>query len=208
MTRPALAMLLAACAASAQAQAGSPTAPLQPSVDTAEQRQSMRRFMGCLAKARPNWAHQLLSQPYLSEAQSRAAGEAFSGNDTCLRQDKMEMTFRTSSIVSNLAEHFLQTNLANADLDRLTQSLNTQEPLNASEDFALCVASRAPTDARNIVLSDPGSSDELAAAGKLAPQVQPCARPGENLTVDVQGLRGLMSIALYRASMRVQLAKN
>lgn len=197
MSRPVLAIMIAACATSVQAQS---TAPIQPSVDTAEQRQTLRNFVGCVAKSRPNWARQLLARPYLSESQAQSAGEIFNGRDTCLRNGEMEMTFRTSSIVSNLAEHFLQASLASPDLERLTRSLNVQTPLNTSEDFALCVASRAPAAARNLALSEPGSSEEQSAAGQLAPQIQPCVKPGENLTVDVQALRGLMSIALYRAS--------
>lgn len=204
MSRPALAIMLVACATISQAQ----SAPIQPSVDTAEQRQTLRNFVGCVAESRPNWARQLLAKPYLSEVQAQSAGEIFSGRDTCLRQDQMEMTFRTSSIVSNLAEHFLRDGLASADLGRLSQSLNAQTPLNTSEDFALCVASRAPAAARALALSEPGSSEEEGAAGKLAPQIQPCVKPGENLTVDLQSLRGLMSIALYRANMAVALARN
>lgn len=205
MSRPVVAIILAACATSAQAQSA---APIQPSVDTAQQRQTLRNFVGCVAKSRPNWARDVLAKPYLSETQAQSAGEIFSGRDTCLRQDQMEMTFRTSSIVSNLAEHFLRSSLANSDLERLSRSLNAQNPLNTSEDFALCVASRAPASARDLALSEPGSSEEQNAVGKLAPQIQPCVKPGENLTVDAQALRGLMSIALYRANTAVALAGN
>lgn len=207
MARPIAAMILLLSAATAQAQSSVAAVSIQPSVDTVEERRTFRSFIGCVAKSRPLWARQLLVQPYLSEAQSRTAGEAFSGSDTCLRQDRAEMTFRTSSIVSNLAEYFLRADLANADLDRLSQALNTLTPLNASEDFALCVASRAPTAARDLALSEPGGGEELRAAGELAPYLRPCARPGESLTVDLQALRGLVSIALYRASTAVQPAK-
>lgn len=197
MTRPVLAILLAASAAPTLAQS---PAVIQPSVDSAEQRETLRRFVGCIAKSRPNWARQLLAKPYLSNAQSLSAGEIFGGRDGCLRQPEMEVTFRTSSIVSTLAEHFLRADLAHENLDRLTQRLTVQAPLNASEDFALCVASRAPAAARDLSLSDPSSAAEQRAAEQLAPNIQPCVQKGETLTVDMQGLRGLMSIALYRAT--------
>ena len=205
MTRPVVAIMLAACAASAQAQPVS----IQPSVDSVQQRQSLRALVSCVAEVRRNWARQLLAQPYLSEAQARAAGEAFEGKDRCIRgADEVEMTFRTSSIVSNLAEYYLRTDLAKVDQERLERTLNTLTPLNASEDFALCVASRAPNEARAIALSDPGSSEETQAADKLGAVVPQCATKGERLTVDLQGLRGLMSIALYRAATNGTVAQN
>lgn len=205
MTRPVLAMIFAASAASAQAQ----PVTIQPSVDTVEQRQSLRSLMGCVAEMRGTWARQLLSKPYLSDAQARSAGKAFEGRDRCIRgADAVEVTFRTSSIVSNLAEYYLRTDLPNADQERLERRLNTLTPLNASEDFALCVASRAPSDARAIALSDPGSSEEAQAAARLGAFVPQCAAKGESLTVDLQGLRGLMSIALYRAVTNGTVAQN
>lgn len=204
MSRPVLAIILAAYTASVHAQA----APIQPSVDTAAQRQSLRALVGCVAKSRQNWARQLLAEPYLSEKQARVAGELFEGRDTCLRNGEMEVTFRTSSIVSNLAEHFLASDLPRVDQERLARTLNTLAPANASEDFALCVAARGPTAASALSLSQPGSVEEAQAAGQLAAFVEPCAAKGEKLTVDLQGLRGLMSIALYRAVTNGQLARN
>lgn len=200
MARFVFAILIAASAASAQAQSAASATPIKPSVDTVEQREELRDLVGCVAKSNPEWARELLAYPYLSDAQARSAAEIFSGRDNCLRRPEMEMMFRTSSIVSNLAEYFLRTSSASSDLGRLSASLNTQNPLNTSEDFALCVASRAPAAARDLSLSRPGSGEELRAAGQLGRQIQPCVRPGENLTVDLQALRGLMSIALYRAS--------
>lgn len=207
MTRLFTALLLGA-AVSAQAQAAALATPIQPSVDTVQQRQSLRTLMTCVAKSRPNWARQLLAQPYLGEEQTRTAGEALSGKDRCIMKDETEMTFRTSSMVSNLAEYFLGAELTNADLERLSRSLNTIAPLNASEDFALCVAARDPASARAIALSEPGGNDERQAADKLATQVQPCVIKGEQPTVDLQSLRGLMSIALYRAMTNGAVAQN
>ena len=207
MTRLITALLLGA-AVSAQAQAADLATPIQPSVDTAQQRQSLRTLMTCVAKSRPNWARQLLAQPYLGEEQTRTAGEALSGKDRCIMKDETEMTFRTSSMVSNLAEYFLGAELPNADLERLSKSLNTIVPLNSSEDFALCIAARDPASARAIALSEPGGNDEQQAADKLAAQVQPCVIKGEQPTVDLQSLRGLMSIALYRAMTNGAVAQN
>jgi hypothetical protein len=207
MTRLFIALLLGA-AVSTTAPAAALATPIQPSVDTVQQRLSLRTLMSCVAKSRPNWARQLLAQPYLGEEQTRTAGEALSGKDRCIMKEETEMTFRTSSMVSSLAEYFLRAELANADLDRVSRALNTLTPLNSSEDFALCVAARDPIAARDLALSEPGGNEELQAADKLALQVQPCVIKGEQPTVDLQSLRGLMSMALYRAMLSGAVAQN
>lgn len=195
MTRYVIAALLAFSAASGTAQ----TVDIQPTVDTPEQRQSLRTLTSCLAQQRPRWARQTLAQPYLSQSQARIAAYALSGRDTCVTRNEVEVTFRTSSLVASLAEHYVRTEIGQIDLARLSSALNAITPLNVSEDFAFCVASRNPTAARNLTLSAFGSAEEAAAAQQLAGGVAPCTNRGENLTVDLQALRALSATALYRA---------
>src|SRR5687768_5048595 len=105
MTRLHLAALLILGAASAQAQPLPPN--VQPSPDSAAERQALRSLTACIAKSRPRWARQTLSLPYLSDAQAAAAAEALSGKDSCVPRTGAELTFRTSSMVGSLADHFL-----------------------------------------------------------------------------------------------------
>jgi hypothetical protein len=107
-----------------------------------------------------------------------------------------------------LAEHFLRSDIQGVDFERVEKALLTVEPLNGSEDFALCVAARNPSAARELTFSDPGSAAEAKAAAELSSQVPPCIKPGENLTVDQQSLRALMSTALYRAAGAARSVKN
>ena len=197
MTELYFAALLAAAAASAQA-APPLAVAIQPSVDTAKERQVLRNLSACLAERRPGWARQTLAEPYLSGEQARHASEALRGTDTCVSGEEMEVTFRTSGVVGSLAEHFLKADLDRADSRRLAQALNTLEPLNASEDFGLCIAAGDPETARALAMSEPGSDTETGAVRQLAPQVSRCMGAGEKLTVDVQSLRALVSTALYR----------
>ena len=189
---------LLALSAAAGAQTPTPTMPIQPSVDTAEQRQALRKLTGCLAKARPGWARRTLAEPYLSEAQASAASQALTGRDHCLGGKDAEFTFRTSGLVGSLAEHFLQSELQKSDSVRLKNVLLTLTPLNVSEDFALCIAARDPVAARDLALSEPGSAAEEQALRQVAAHVKPCTQEGEKLTVDMQSLRALTSTALYR----------
>jgi hypothetical protein len=207
MTRFLLAALLAAGAASLQAQPPTSTASIQPDVDSAEERKKLREFSACLAEARPRWARKTLSYPYLSDAQAGEAATALSGNDSCITSPEAEVTFRTSGLVGSLAEHFLQTDMQKADFARLAKALSTLEPLNVSEDFALCLASRNPAAARDLSLSEPGSAAESEAGRKLTAHVEGCTIPGENLTVDLQSLRALVATALYRG-VSVVLARS
>jgi hypothetical protein len=82
---------------------------------------------------------------------------------------------------------------------RLNKALATVPALNGSEDFGLCVASHDPAAARELALSDPGSPAETDSARRLAGGIATCTRPGEGLQVDLQSLRALNAVALYRA---------
>jgi hypothetical protein len=196
-----LALLLAAAAAApvrGQTPAAPQAVPIEPSADSAEQRQGLIEFSACLAHSRPRWARQTLAHPYLSEAQASKASGALKGTDSCTGRKDTEVTFRTSGLVGGLAEYFLRSELDKADGVRLERALNTVAPLNASEDFGLCVASRNAAAARALALSVPGSAAETAAVDTLRPEIAPCIRGGEHLTIDLQSLRALVSTALYR----------
>lgn len=202
-----LGLVLAFQAASVQAQPATPV-PIQPVIDTPEQRQVLRSLLSCIAEARPRWARQTLSYAYLSDAQARSAARALAGKDNCLRGQDTEVTFRTSSVVANLAEHFVRSEIGKADFARVRAALSTITPLNASEDFALCVVSRKPAAARDLVLSDFGSEAETRAIQQLRVSLKPCENPGEQLTFDVQALRALASLALYRGTTTALQSRN
>lgn len=197
------AALIAASAASVQA----PSVPIQPFVDSPEQRRDLRNLSACLARARPRWARQTLASPYLSDEQATLAGRALTGADTCLRGRDSSFTFRTSTMVGSLAEYFLQADVGRADFAQVRAALATMRPSNSSEDFALCVAARAPGAARDLALSEPGSPAEAQASGQVSAFVDDCVIPGEQLTVDMQSLRSLLSTVLYRGTS-VSLASN
>lgn len=198
MARSFFAALFAAGTICAPVQAPARAAAIQPSPDSAEERKALRDLSACLAQARPRWARETLSQPYLSGEQASIAARALVGRDQCIRGAEAEIRFRTSSMVGSLAEHFLGTEIQRTDSAGLAKALSTLTPLNASEDFALCVAARNPGAARDLALSDPGSDVESGAAARLAAYVEPCTAQGEQLTVDLQSLRALVSTALYR----------
>lgn len=207
MKRVCLVVLLALGAVPAAAQL--PETELQPSVDTPAQRQSMRTLLTCLARQRPEWARRTMAQPYLSQAQARMAASALGGRDSCLMgRNDVEVTFRTSNLVGSLAELYLRDEIGRVDPARLSQVLIALDPLNVSEDFALCVTARNPAVARELALSAFGSAAEAEAAERLATGVPACTNQGENLTVDMQALRSLASFALYRAVSSIRTASN
>lgn len=192
-----LAALLALGTATVHAQP--PGVTLEPSPDSAEQRKASQKLTRCLAEARPRWARNTLSRPYLSDAQAFDASSAVRGRDLCgATRDGTEITFRTSLMVGSLAEHFLREDIRRADAARLAEKLSTLAPRNVTEDFALCVTARNPAAARDLALSEPGSAAEEAAAMKVFAYVESCRAESEQLTVDLQALRALVAAALYR----------
>lgn len=192
-----LAIVLASIAT---VQAPPPPASLAPAVDSVSERAALRTLGLCLAKARPDWAVQTLANPYLGDRQTVAAGEALSGSDSCVKKDRQEFTFRTSGIVASLAESRLRAGLDSLPAERLATAIKDVPAANASEDFALCLASRDPKAAQTLVLSEPGSEEESGSAARFIPFLNACSASGEHLTVDQQALRGLLSIALYRGA--------
>src|SRR6476469_1501321 len=186
----------------AAALASSPPTPaaavVKPALDTPQERRALRKLTTCVAGLRPRWARELLSYPYLSDDQARLAAQMVSGHDNCLGHADVAVAFRTSSVVGFAAEHFIQADLAKADPQRVGNALKSVAPMNVSEDFALCLAARDPSSALDLTSSDPGSSTEVQAAGRVASGLSYCSKPGERLDVDVQALRALVATALYR----------
>lgn len=207
MIRLALAVSLSLAATPAFAQPAE--RPIQPSVDTPAQRQSLRNLLTCLVRQRPEWARRTMAQPYLSDAQAGMASSALGGRDSCVTgRNDVEVTFRTSNLVGSLAELYLADEIGRVDPVRLATALSTLNPLNVSEDFALCVTARSAGAARDLAMSAYGSAAEAAAAERLAAGVAPCTSRGEDLTVDLQSLRSLASFALYRAVISLRTASN
>ena len=199
MTKRHLASTLLACAVLLTTGPAVAQASLQPPLDTAAERQALQKLTFCVAEKRPRWARQLISYPYLSDAQADAAAELVSGNDNCQMAREVAVAFRTSGVAGDVAEHFLRGNLVNPDMTRVSAALATASPLNVSEDFALCVASRNPAAAFDLVRTEPGSEAEARAGFVLATAVPSCTNPNERLDINLESLRSLVATALYRA---------
>jgi hypothetical protein len=201
MLKLVFAMALGAAIPAGQAQ----EAAVQPSVDSAAERVTLRNLSACLAKSRPRWARQALAKPYLSPGQESLLRDAMSGGDNCLNGgSKLQVSVRSSGMVSGLAEHFLTTELDRVGLKRVSAELVKVTSLNASEDFALCVAARNPKAAQGLAMSEPGSDAERQSAESLAKGIQPCLNPGETSKIDLQSFRALAATALYRGLTSAQ----
>lgn len=192
--------------AAALLSSGQPTMPAQsaaavtivPAPDTPQERQALRKLTICVAGLRPNWARAVMAHPYLSEQQASAAAQVFAGHDNCIGVPGVDVAFRTSGVVGSIAEYFVRSDLPRTEAQRLGNALATVAPLNASEDFALCVASRNSKAALDLVFSDPGSAAEASASGLVVAGVPSCTKPNERIDVDVQAMRSLIATALYR----------
>ena len=204
MTAHPVAALLIAASLPLSAQPA--TLQLRPPLDTAQERQALRKLTLCVAKARPRWARTMLSYPYLSSDQASVAAQIVSGHDNCLGAPEVAVAFRTSSVVGFAAEEALEVGMARTDPKRIGAALNTAAPKNVSEDFALCLAARDPASSFGLASSDPGSANEAKAAEAVAAGVPYCSKPGEKFDVDVQALRALVATALYRAITAVSPA--
>lgn len=192
----ALGLALVPSVASAQPAAGA--------VDSTTDRRNLRTFSHCVAGERTDWARTTLALPYLSREQILAAHDVLGGPADCQSRDEMELAFTPSQMVGGLAEHFLQRDLARVDVTRLSQ-LDEQglvssglTPRNAYEDLGMCVVQRDAAAARALVLTEPGSSAERAAAARVTANLPPCVYQGQSARLDTPALRALVATSLYR----------
>jgi hypothetical protein len=206
MTRLQRPVLLAASAAILLSTAAN-AAPIEPAADSAAQRKALQALTTCLAEARPRWARQTLALPYLSQPQANVAAEALTGRDNCVAGSDAEVTFRTSSLVGNLAEHFVRADVDKTDSKRLKRGLI--RAYAAQRHRRLCIVRHGPQSGRGAGARHQRARQRRGNDGS-APVRQPveeCTNTGEQLKVDVQALRALVSTALYRG-ITATLGKN
>ena len=178
--------------------AGLARGPIQPSPDSAEQRQALRALTTCLANARPRWARRTLSRPYLSDAQASDASQAFVQRKRHLHSDGRRRDHVSNVQPRRQPGRALSARRAGRRRSRaLSAALFTLTPLNVSEDFALCVAARNHAAAHDLALSEFGSAAEMRQRGRRGRR-RPCTYDGEQLTVDLQALRAGLGRALSR----------
>jgi hypothetical protein len=182
-----------------------PGAVQAESDDIVDARRVMRTFARCVARNRPRLARAILAMPYLGEEQRQRVVGALGAQDNCLGRSDVQLEFGPPSILEGMAVQMLEGPLAGGRLDTLGGLTEDQlgghglTPRNGYEDIALCIVRSQPALVRAFVTTEPATEAERAAFRRIVPLVPPCVSAGQNLSMDMRGLRPLLAVGLYRA---------
>lgn len=182
----------------------------QDSLDRVTGRRVMRTFAGCLLRNKPRIAAEIMAEPFGSETQAAVVQRRVAGINDCMGATGLSMGFSVRALAGALAEAELGNRFATTDLARVARltgddiTVLSLTPRNGSEELGLCVVRRAPEAVRTWALSEPGSAAETAARRIAVDQVGPCVDQGQPLRADIDGLRAILSAALYRALWRTR----
>lgn len=182
----------------------------QDDTSDASARRVARTFAACVARNRPRLADDVLALPSSSPEQLRRVSRSIGGEDDCMGYSTLQLRSSPRSLAGGMAEYALQGRLANVSLEPVITLTDEQielrglRPRNAYEDLALCIVRRDPALVRSFVLTEPATPAEQAAFRGLIVHVGPCVTEGQNLTLNVPGLRSILAVGLYRVLEALQ----
>lgn len=160
-------------------------------------------YAACIVRSHPRLAETMLSQPYLSPAQSASASQISDSN--CLGPNEATIRYPAASLVGRVAQILFLQHYAHADVTRfagLSDEAADQlglVPRNDAEDMALCILRRDPPAVRALIDTAWGSPEEAAAVHGLMPHLGPCAPAGATLELNAAAVRLMLATGLYRA---------
>ena len=115
------------------------------------------------------------------------------------------MAVSAPTLAGGLAEAGVHARFAAADLGRLSALTHAEVgrdglmPRNGYEDLALCIVRAGPAAVKDLISTEPESPFERTAYRAVVPLVAPCVSRGQNLSLDMAGLRSVVAVGLYRA---------
>jgi hypothetical protein len=174
------------------------------SEDQATARRVMRRFSGCVARARRRWAETAVQLPIHGAEQNSYIARHLSGEDDCMGYSGAELRFQPALVVGGMAEELIETHYRSADLGPVAQLSDAElearglMPRNGNEDFAICVVRRDPVLVRELLRTTPATPREMDSARRLTPHLGHCLYQGQTMNFHPSALRTLLAPSLYR----------
>lgn len=167
-------------------------------------RQVVQAFSTCLFSERRPLANLVLAAPYSSDRQVAVIRDAMQGEQDCLGRSGLAMAVSAPTLAGALAEAGVHARFAAADFSRVSALTDAEVardglmPRNGYEDLALCVVRAGPAAVKDFISTEPGSTFEQVAFHAVVPLVAPCVPQGQNLSLDMAGLRSVVAVGLYR----------
>lgn len=214
-----IAAMAVMCTASASAQDEPPLGSrlgtrLRPGfvLAPAEATRALQNMASCLVDRNPNHVSE-----YLLSLDPKASRKGFMKDEVdCLglfvgtpehaMSDTRRLSFTDDALRGMLSEALLRKSMPRvAALTPLPRQQAYARPWFAVstrnivvDEMAACVADVAPTDVASLIRSEPYSSSEGVAFGKLGAQFGPCLRVNAKLQANRQALRAALAEALFQ----------
>ena len=152
-------------------------------------------FARCIAQQQRVSAAALLDFPYASPEQAAAVNRLLDLDQGCFNAAGAQLRLNKTLLVGGMAE--------GAILDRFKRSplppLDSVEPRNGYEEFALCVLRQNASDVRALIETRPRDRHEDEIFARIVPTLSPCLPANQTLTFGRSALRGILAAGLYRA---------
>ena len=183
-----------------------------PSPAAAQTSGITQRFLACLAARQPQDVRSLLSTNNTETAER--AYTHLSNNSRCFNESVGDRQFMPDEM--NLSMGVMRGNLAEQALIAEPAKVEALQPLPlqqkryirtwfaatgrnpAVDEMGACMADTNSAGIMDLLRTLPGSSQESAAIGALAPSIGKCLSAGTRLDADPRGLRTALADALYQ----------
>jgi len=172
----------------------------------------LRHIGSCLYEKDPAAARALLRYVPGSKDEARWVGSFQSRLDYCVNGDAQALRSTSFSLRGAVAEGIFLAKFptdpvdASAPADRPDIPASWMEayrkdpsiaPILAMHQLAACVVRAAPVESSRLLRTTPGSAEESASFGAIAPHFGPCVNQGRTFSSDRTTLRSLIAEALY-----------
>jgi hypothetical protein len=159
----------------------------------------MQDFGRCVVRQDRSRAERVLAMDFSTPAYKREIRALADSENGCTWVSVSQMRFSTLLFAGSLAEALMSQYQASLP-DRLVwrEGDPVLEARSESEAAALCTAHAVPNEVANLFATQAGSDDEAAALNSIMPHLTDCVRAGQQLRVNREGLRVLLSLAAYR----------
>ena len=160
----------------------------------------------CLAARYPDDARKVLAIDFRSRTYGEALRELGRLGGLCAQDQLGRATLRSAGLpfAGSVAEALLERDGTIADLAARTgfrPELPGIEARNAGEFMAFCTLRKNAAGAADVLRSEPGSPQEIAAFAALGPTLTGCVPAKSKLEFSHQSLRALLALGAYRLAM-------
>lgn len=161
---------------------------------------AVHRFGACIAKASSEKAGRTLAGDFRTTSYRRGVDQLVEANRGCPEtRGWQRMQTARLLLTGSIAEHLIERNAQPVNIQLARAALKPAPAAFSPTDAgAICAVRSLPDDVGRLFATDAGSKAEAEAARPLADIYQRCMG-GQQVQINVAGLRAILSTAAYRS---------